>query len=158
MASPTCLSIELDYIIAVENDIGVSLRMNHEGNDNAGFFRNSYIAGVARLDCPECFNELSDSQDFCRGKGVQMMVSTQAGQGFPLDADPLGEFDIICTSEVFDSRCYVYNVVFDNFRTTYPTLPKCGNTNVWITHPAASDATSGHYLVDTKCNNCDHTA
>jgi hypothetical protein len=67
MANPTCLSIQLDYIIAVENDIGISLRMNHEGNDNSGFFRNSYVAAVARLDCPDCFNALSDSENFCRG-------------------------------------------------------------------------------------------
>jgi len=109
--------------MAVENDIGISLRMNHEGNDNSGFFRNSYVAAVARLDCPDCFNALSGSENFCRGKGVQMMVSTQVGQNVPLKSNPLGEYDVICTSEVFDSRCYVSNVVFENFRTVYPTLP-----------------------------------
>ncbi len=51
-----------------------------------------------------------------------MLAVTVAGESFPLKKHPVGGFDVICNPEVFDARAYMYNMVFDNFKTTYPGL------------------------------------
>ena len=72
--------------------------------------------------------------------------------------NPVGGFDVICNPETFDGRAYMYNMVFDSFKTTYPSNPVCGNNKVFVTHPIASDMTAGHYLFGVNCTNCDADA
>lgn len=49
MVNPTVpAGIIVEYVIAVENERGVILRFATPGNDRKGFFRNSYMSGLAR--------------------------------------------------------------------------------------------------------------
>jgi hypothetical protein len=153
MVNPTVPDgIDVEYVIAVENERGVVLRFATPGNDRRGFFRNSYIAGVARPKCPLCY---VSGRSICDGLGVQMLVVTNGGEDFPLKFHPF-VFDVICNSETFDSRLYVYDVVFENYRQKFTELPTCGGGHAWATHPSASDMTAGHYLWNVDCLNCDH--
>jgi hypothetical protein len=41
---------------------------------------------------------------------------------------------------------------------TYTTVPSCTNNHVFKNNGGASDATAGHYLTDTICENCGENA
>ncbi len=53
--NPTVDGIEVDNVLSAENQISLILRFAHEGTDNKGFFRNSYISGLTRPNCVDCY-------------------------------------------------------------------------------------------------------
>lgn len=153
MVNPTVpQGIIVENFIAVENERGIILRFATEGVDRKGYFRQSYVSMLARPTCTECYLA---GRSICDGMGVQMLVVTQGGEDFPLKFHPF-VFDVICNSETYDSRLYVDDVVFENFRTKFTNQPACGGGSAWATHPSASDMTAGHYLRNVDCFNCDH--
>ncbi len=83
-----------------------------------------------------------------------MMVVTRGGEDFPFKMHPY-VFDVVCNEEVYDARCYVSDIVFENFNQNFPQLPNCTNNSAWTTHHGASDSTAGHYLTNVECKNCD---
>ena len=44
-------------MIFADNRRGVTLRYAHQTDDNTFIFRNSYIAGYSRKDCPDCYSK-----------------------------------------------------------------------------------------------------
>ena len=44
-------------MIFADNARGVTLRYAHQTDDNTFIFRNSYIAGYSRKDCPDCYSK-----------------------------------------------------------------------------------------------------
>ena len=71
------------------------------------------------------------------------------------------DFDAIRKQEVFSSKAYLYNVIFDNYRQNYINLNyrhACGSNFVFRPHSGASDQTAGHNLYDCSCNNCDNNS
>lgn len=78
--NPTVDGIEVDNVLSAENQISLILRFAHQGIDNKGFFRNSYISGLTRPSCVDCY---ASDMDTCNGAGVQMMVVTRGGEDFP---------------------------------------------------------------------------
>jgi len=116
MVNPTVpQGIIVEYVLAVENERGIVLRFATEGTNRSGFFRNSYLSEVSRLGCPNCY---TNGRSICNGIGTQMLVVTQGGEEFPLKSSPLS-FDVICNSETFDSRLYVNDVIFENYKQTF---------------------------------------
>ena len=49
-------------------------------------------------------------------------------------------------------------IVFDNFKVTYPGFDQCRKNVVFRQHPGAPDAAMGTYLTNTVCQNCDDDA
>ena len=81
-----------------------------------------------------------------------MLAVTVNGESMP---DKFGAgFDVICKQETYDSKAFVDNVIFENYRQNYPDLPQCSNNVVFKPHPTASDMTGSHNLRNTVCNNC----
>ena len=63
---------------------------------------------------------------------------------------------MVCKQPVFDSKSFLYNVTFDNFKQTYTSLPaSCGQNFAFRPHHSAWDMSGGVNLFTSKCTNCD---
>ena len=59
-------------------------------------FKNSYVAGLSRLDCPNCYG---DNKTVCRNlHGVRLLSISQLGNKFPLFQFTGSSFDVICNA------------------------------------------------------------
>eukprot|EP00178_Gracilaria_changii_P001733 TRINITY_DN12424_c0_g1_i1.p1 TRINITY_DN12424_c0_g1~~TRINITY_DN12424_c0_g1_i1.p1 ORF type:complete len:205 (-),score=7.55 TRINITY_DN12424_c0_g1_i1:995-1609(-) len=82
-----------------------------------------------------------------------MLAVTVNGESMPKKFG--AGFDVICKQETYDSKAFLNNVTFDNFRLSYTNLPQCSSNIVFKSHPTASDITGSHNLRDCLCNNCE---
>jgi hypothetical protein len=82
---------------------------------------------------------------------------TAAGNGEVLPGKFGKTFDVVCKTELFDSKTYLYNVIFDSFSQSYSQdgLSSCGKNFVFSTHPQAFDYVGDSNLFNCSCDNCD---
>ena len=129
--------------------------LNHD--NNTGLLANSWISALARPSCTYCYGDLAT--DCIDNEGVRMMVSTVDGQWItPADFNYDTNFDRIVKPAALDSKAFLTNVTFDNFRRTYAGLSACGNNVVFKPHPQSYEETGSHHLNNTSCNSCEATA
>ncbi len=70
-------------------------------------------------------------------------------------------FDVICKQPLFDSKSFLYNVVFDSFKQNYSgyiadsVSTHCTKNFVFRPHPIAFDTSGSVNLYNSKCTNCD---
>ena len=71
-------------------------------------------------------------------------------------------FDVICRAPVFDSKSFLTNVVFDNFKQNYSSgtvssnvNDNCGRNFVFKPHPIGFDMVGSINLYTSNCTNCD---
>jgi len=64
-------------------------------------------------------------------------------------------FDVICKQPVYDSKSFLENVTFDNFRQSYTGLSSCSSNFVFKPHSGAFDMVGSVNLIDSYCVNCD---
>ena len=65
-------------------------------------------------------------------------------------------FDVVCKQPVFDSKAFLYNITFDNFRQSYTGgAAACSNNFAMRPHSGGFDFTGSANLFDSKCTNCD---
>lgn len=69
--------------------------------------------------------------------------------------DYSSNIEIINSAEVLDSKAYLQNVIFQNYRANFTTFPQCGNSFVLRPNPLAHDAIAIHSLFDCQCVGCD---
>jgi hypothetical protein len=143
-----------NFILA-DNQRGATLRFgNGEGKSNhTAYMYNSYITAISRPECAYCYGSFATD---CSGNtGVRML--TAAGNGEILPRKFGNIFDVVCKSELFDSKTYLFNVIFDSFSQSYSQdgLSSCGKNFVFSTHPQAFDYVGDSNLFNCSCNNCD---
>lgn len=67
-----------EKMMFADNRRGITLRYAHETDDNTFEFRNSYIVGFSRPNCPDCYSETKLS--YCQGGyAVRMFSATITG-------------------------------------------------------------------------------
>jgi hypothetical protein len=67
-------------------------------------------------------------------------------------------FDVVCKQPVFNSKAYLTNVIFDNFKQSYTGTAvsnACRKNFVFRPHSGGFDMVGGHYLTRCSCNSCD---
>ena len=66
-------------------------------------------------------------------------------------------FDVICKQPVYDSKSFLINNTFDNFKQTYngSIASLCSKNFAFKPHTAANDQSGSVYLFTSKCTNCD---
>ena len=97
MANPPGTHTQLIYerMFFADNQRGVTLRYAHEIDENSLIFRDSFVTGISRMDCPECYS--ASKIKYCSGGyAVRMFTATITGESFPLVKRPTGH-DVICT-------------------------------------------------------------
>ena len=63
---------------------------------------------------------------------------------------------MICKQPVFDSKSFIENVTFDNFRQTYTgVVSNCSGNFVFKPHSGAFDMVGSANLFTSQCSNCD---
>lgn len=67
-------------------------------------------------------------------------------------------FDVICVPTATFGSFIFTNSEFFNWKTSYDEYPNCVNNRAIKNHGSASDATSGHFLTNVNCKNCDENA
>ena len=115
MANPPGSHKQLIYdnMFFADNKRGITLRYAHDTDENSLIFKNSFITGISRIDCPSCYG--SDKISYCSsGYAVRMLAVTLTGEVFPLKKKPTGH-DVICTREAYDFKAFVQNVTFENY-------------------------------------------
>jgi len=71
-------------------------------------------------------------------------------------------FDVICRAPVYDSKSFLTNVVFDNFKQNYSSgtvsnnvNANCGSNFAFKPHPTGFDMVGSINLYTSNCTNCD---
>lgn len=154
MANPPGSHKQLIYdnMFFADNQRGITLRYAHDVDENSLIFKNSFITGISRIDCPYCYG--SDKISYCsNGYAVRMLAVTLTGETFPLKKKPTGH-DVICTREAYDFKAFIHNVTFENYFYENSLIPYCSGMSVFRRHNLASDGTGSHHLTNSVCNNC----
>jgi len=103
--NPTAPGIVVENVLAAENIRSVILRFANEATDNTGIFRYSSVYGVAITNDVTAYDTPAKAAVCTDTIGTQNLVVTKGGSAFPWKISPLA-FDVICTSEVFDSHLH----------------------------------------------------
>ena len=65
-------------------------------------------------------------------------------------------FDVVCKQPVYDSKSFLENVTFDNFRQSYTgSIASCGNNHAMKPHHGGFDMVGSANLFSSTCSNCD---
>lgn len=139
-----------------DNGRGATLKVGaSEGkNNHTAYFSNSYITPVSRPNCSYCYG--SGATSCVNNIGLRMFTASANGEVMP---GKFGSgFDVVCKQPVYDSKAFLTNVIFDNFKQSYngtSVAAKCMNNFVFRPHTGGFDMVGGHYLTDCNCTNCD---
>ena len=145
--------VEYSNMFFADNERGITLRYANEIDDNTMIFNDSYITGISRPTCTNCYGDTKIR--YCAGGyAVRMFTATITGETFPLKKKPTG-FDVICTQQSFDFKAFLNNITFENYLYNNAQLPYCSGMAVFKKHSGASDGTASHHLTKTKCINCE---
>ena len=93
----------------------VTLRFGKEGDDRTAFFEDSWISAVARPSCVECYQ--TGANNCANISAVRMLVVTVSGQRLPYKFG--ANFDGVYSDGAFDSKAFLKNVTFHNYKQTY---------------------------------------
>lgn len=158
MANPPSTSLlKYDQFTLADNARSLGLKhgfgaLLHE--NLTALFTNSWVSALARPSCAYCYGDAAT--DCLNNEGVRMMVSTSNGETLLNGYDY--NFDHIDKLAGLDSKAFLINVTFDNFRQNYSGLPDCGNNVAFKPHPQALEETGSHHLFNSTCNNCQQSA
>lgn len=80
---------------------------------------------------------------------------TVNGERYPTAFGP--GFDGLCKEEVLDSKAFLHNVAFENYKRSYSeaALGSCSNNILFRANSNAPDLIGSAYLWDSSCTNCD---
>lgn len=141
-----------NYIMA-DNKLGLSLRFGLGGTDRTATVSNSYFTAISRPNCLECYSSLRTSCSW--NQAIKLLAVTVNGERYPT-AFGTG-FDGLCKEEALDSKAFLTNVIFDNYRRTYAegALAGCSNNILFRNNGGAPDLIGSAYLWSSSCTNCD---
>lgn len=154
-ASMGVSTLIFNQFLMVDNGRSVTLKFGDgEGRTNhTAFLYNSYISAVSRPTCAECYGPTATD---CSGThGMRMLVPSANGEKTPKKFN--SGFDVVCKQPVYDSKSFLVNVTFDNYRQTYstPIDSVCGSNFALRPHSSAFDQAGSANLFTSKCTNCD---
>lgn len=129
-----------------DNQRGISLRNGHTILDNnTAIMNNSWISTVSRPTCDYCYGS---SAIPCTGTEALRLLVTSGG------GSALYYGDGVSQGAAFDSKAFIFNTAFENYKTTYSGQPSCSNNVVFKPNPGAIEFTGSHHLFNTSCTNC----
>lgn len=128
-----------------------------EGRTNhSAYLYNSYISAVSRPTCAECYGPAATT---CTDThGMRMFVPSANGEQTPKKFN--SGFDVICKQPVYDSKSFLVNNTFDNYRQNYTGVISslCSKNYAFKPHRNAFDQSGSVYLFTSKCSNCDNNS
>lgn len=152
--SPGILTVKFSHFIMIDNGRGVTLKLgaSEGGHDHTAYLYNSYIGAVSRSSCAECYG--ASALSCSNTHGMRMFTASANGEVMP---QKFGTgFDVICKQPVFDSKSFIYNVEFNNFRQSYSgAAASCSSNHAMRPHSGAFDQVGSANLFDCTCVNCD---
>ena len=118
-SSVSTKELMFDNFIIADSGRGATLRFGHGGRRNnedfTGHLKNSYITAISRPSCTQCYG--TGAIDCTDNFALRLLAVTVNGESLP---DKFGNgFDVICKNEQFDSKAFLDNVTFANYRNTY---------------------------------------
>jgi hypothetical protein len=89
---------------------------------------------------------------------MRMFVPSANGEKTPKKFN--SGFDVVCKQPVYDSKSFLVNVTFDNYRQTYSgaIASLCSSNFAMKPHGSAFDQSGSANLFTSKCTNCDTTS
>lgn len=138
-----------------DNVRGITLKhgASEGGNDHTAYLYNSYVNAISRPTCDYCYGSGAIQ---CSGThGMRLFTASANGEVMPAK---FGHgFDVICKQPVYDSKAFLYDCTFENFRQTYTesTIAQCSGNFAFKPHSGAFDMVGGTNLFNSKCTNCD---
>lgn len=147
-------SIHTENITLAENKLNAKMQFAHATvYDVSQRYDNIHILAVARPDCPKCYA----SSNWCSwNTGSTPSIHQLAGQHIEEIASVRG-VQKICTNSVKDTRTFITNMVYENFKQSYsePAWAKCkGNLMIHL-EQIAHDTASQYYMWNSRKVNCD---
>jgi hypothetical protein len=147
--------LTFDHFIMADNIRSISLKHGDgEGRTNhTAYLYNSYVTAVSRPTCAECYGPTATTCSDTHG--MRMYVPSANGEQTPKKFN--SGFDVICKQPVYDSKSFLVNNTFDNFKQTYSGViaSLCSGNFAFKPHSAADDQSGSVYLFTSKCTNCD---
>lgn len=156
VAYPTNSLVKYSEFMFADNNRSLSLRQAFTIlDDNNVTLNNSWFSALSRPTCDYCYGPTATH---CNGtEGLRLLVTTgQAGVSYPTSYGP--GIDGVSRQAAFDSKAFITNVLFENFKQSYVTQPSCGNNVVFKPNPGAIEYTGSHHLFNTSCTECEPTS
>lgn len=151
--SPGTTQVQYSNFVMADNKLGLSLRFGLAGTDRTATISNSYFAAISRPNCNECYG--SQGIKCTWNQAIRLLAVTVNGEHYPTSFGT--KFDGLCKEEVLDSKSFLYNVTFQNYRRVYsePHLASCSNSILFRPNDNAPDLVGSAYLWNSTCLNCD---
>jgi hypothetical protein len=90
---------------------------------------------------------------------MRMLTASNNGEELP---NKFGSgYDVICKQPLYDSKSFLYNNTFDNYKQSYSgnyaasVIQNCGSNFVFRPHSSGFDMVGGVNLYNDICSNCD---
>ena len=137
--------VRASNIVITDTKLGVSL--NTGGTQEYSYIdlRNSYLAGITSTvttNLDECSNIVA----------VYLPVSTIQAKGIPPDSTNL-PWPVVAEDHIWQSNFTVSGLIFENFADNI--LQGCVNNFLFMSNPAASDASASTYLSNVSMSKVD---
>jgi hypothetical protein len=151
---PGISSIRFDHFLMADNQRSITLKLgDHEGRtDHSAYLFNSYVSAISRPNCSECYGS---SATICSDNhGLRLFTASANGEVLPVKFGT--GFDVVCKQPVYDSKSFLENCTFDNFRQTYTgSVAGCSSNFVFKPHTGGFDMVGSANLFGSLCTNCD---
>lgn len=116
-------------------------------------YDNLHIYAMARPNCTKCYQSAKECTSMT---GSTPSIHQLAGQHMDEITSVIG-VQKICTNSVKDTRTFMTNVVYENFKKSYsePAWEKCGNNLMIHLEQIAHDTASQYYMHNCRKVNSD---
>lgn len=150
---PGIQTIVFDHFMMADNGRSVTLKLgaNEGGNNHTAFLQNSFITALSRPACDFCYGP--SATDCTNTIGVRMLTASANGEVMPAKYGT--GFDVVCKQPVYDSKSYIVNTTFDNFRQSYSSQPNCNSNFMFTPNSGGFDQVASANLFNCPAPNSD---
>lgn len=154
IARPTTSLLRYSELMLADNGRGISLRNGYTILDNSTVIvNNTWISAVTRPTCDYCYGPTAT---LCNStEALRLLVTTVPATSIQSYPTNYGKNYDSVRQAGFDSKAFLINVIFENYRQAYTSQASCSNNVVFKPNPGAIELTGSHYLNKSICNNCD---
>ena len=150
----------LSKLIFAENRINYNVWLGQDGLDLQMYHAKILVIALALPDCPDCYK----SADHCSNRqATYFSVNQNSGCGIPIKKSSPHGLATNCKESPADSKTYVTDVIFENFRLDYSNHTvvawrKCKNNRVYQTWGTSPDAAADQIFKNVSCKDCQKEA
>lgn len=129
----------ISEMVFADNRMAVNFNILNLQSQNKLIFIDSYVAGISRANCPNCYNQYK-------------LKNCQQASGLFISSSSSSSATSINTS--ISAEIQVNNVLFEDFFFLNPNLSYCSQMSIFGRPNSNNSITSSFFLKNTSAQNC----